>query len=322
QASGQGVDSPFEAQVIRALRARGHQVEGQVGTAGYFIDIGVKDPDQPGRYLLGIECDGASYHSSRSARDRDRLRQSVLEGLGWRFHRIWSTDWFRHPDQELARIETAIAAAREDQPAPRRSAVVAEPVLQRQAETKDEAQPLAEPYRLAALPDLSRRQLTDQGVEALAQLLQAVVAVESPIHESDAQRRVMGAFGVTRAGSRVNAVLDGALDWGVRWGHFVRRDGFLWRDAEQVANVRDRRALESGLRRIEGIAPEELDAALCESLRLGFSLAADAAVSSALSLLGFGRATSKLQEPLRERLDVLVATGRVSQQGEAYRLAT
>jgi superfamily I DNA and/or RNA helicase len=90
--TGREADSPFELEVMLALRERGYQMEPQVGTAGYFIDIGVKDPEYPGRYVLAIECDGASYHSARSARDRDRLRQGVLESLGWRFHRIWGTD--------------------------------------------------------------------------------------------------------------------------------------------------------------------------------------------------------------------------------------
>ena len=105
-------DSPFEDAVIQALRAHGYQLEPQVGTAGFFVDIGVVNPDRPGSYLLGIECDGATYHSSRSARDRDRLRQEVLERLGWRLHRIWSTEWFRKPQVELERAIAAIEEAR------------------------------------------------------------------------------------------------------------------------------------------------------------------------------------------------------------------
>ena len=65
----------------------------QYGASGYPIDFAAKHPTQPGRMVLAIECDGAAYHSSRSARDRDRLRQEPLERLGWRFHRIWSQDW-------------------------------------------------------------------------------------------------------------------------------------------------------------------------------------------------------------------------------------
>ena len=75
------------------------------------LDLGVRHPDWPYGYILGVECDGAPYHSSRSSRDRDRLRQEVLEGLGWRLHRIWSTDWFRNPRKEIEVLKEALDAA-------------------------------------------------------------------------------------------------------------------------------------------------------------------------------------------------------------------
>lgn len=93
-ASERWFDSPFEAHVHAVLEAKGYAVEKQIGVAGYFVDLAIKDPLCPNRYVLGIECDGASYHSSRSARDRDRLREQVLSERGWTLHRIWSTDWF------------------------------------------------------------------------------------------------------------------------------------------------------------------------------------------------------------------------------------
>lgn len=88
-------DSPFEDHVIEAVKSLGYEAVPQVGVSSYFIDIGVKHPSYPFGYICGIECDGASYHSSKSARDRDRLREEVLNRLGWSLHRIWSTDWFR-----------------------------------------------------------------------------------------------------------------------------------------------------------------------------------------------------------------------------------
>lgn len=109
--TGRPPDSPFEEEVRLALEAKGYRVAAQVGQAGFFIDLAVIDPDQPGRYRLGIECDGATYHSALSARDRDRLRQQVLEGLGWKIHRVWSTDWFHNPGREIERLEAAIKAA-------------------------------------------------------------------------------------------------------------------------------------------------------------------------------------------------------------------
>lgn len=104
RATGRDVDSEFEAQVADQLRKHGYELECQVGVAGFFIDLAVIDPHQPGRYLLGIECDGATYHSSRWARDRDRLREAVLTDHGWQLYRIWSTDWFQSQDEQLRKL--------------------------------------------------------------------------------------------------------------------------------------------------------------------------------------------------------------------------
>ncbi|MBL9088359.1 MAG: DNA helicase, partial [Planctomycetia bacterium] len=108
-------ESPFEEDVRRTLVERGWEVQPQVGCSGYRVDLGVKDPDAPGRFLLGIECDGAMYHSGKTARDRDRLRQAVLEGLGWRIHRVWSTDWWHAKDEETTRLLAALAESRRPQ---------------------------------------------------------------------------------------------------------------------------------------------------------------------------------------------------------------
>lgn len=101
-------ESPFEMEVLRALRDKGWTVHPQVGCSGYRVDMAVVHPQEPGRYLLGIECDGASYHALPTARDRDRLRQIVLEGLGWKLHRIWSTDWWNDPQRETEKLAAAL----------------------------------------------------------------------------------------------------------------------------------------------------------------------------------------------------------------------
>lgn len=105
-------ETGFEHAVLKALTKRGWEVDTQVGFAGYRVDLAVRDPDTPGRYVLGIECDGAAYHSAKTARDRDRLRQSVLESLGWRIERIWSLEWRLNADRCIQAIEHAIAEAR------------------------------------------------------------------------------------------------------------------------------------------------------------------------------------------------------------------
>lgn len=99
------VESPFEEAVQAALSAKGWELHSQIGVSGFRIDLGVRHPDHAGTWLVGVECDGARYHSSATARDRDRIRQAVLEGLGWSILRIWSTDWFRNPQATAERVD-------------------------------------------------------------------------------------------------------------------------------------------------------------------------------------------------------------------------
>jgi very-short-patch-repair endonuclease/DNA polymerase III delta prime subunit len=101
-------ESPFESAVSRALREIGWNVHPQVGVSAYRIDLGIVHPDKPGNYLAGIECDGAMYHSSAVARERDKIRQSVLEGLGWTLFRLWSTDWWTHQTKALDTLHGAL----------------------------------------------------------------------------------------------------------------------------------------------------------------------------------------------------------------------
>ncbi|WP_215455072.1 DUF3320 domain-containing protein [Streptomyces sp. ATCC 21386] len=109
-------ESPFEEEVIDVLRGWGYEVQPQVGVAGFRIDMAVRHPGAPGTYALGIECDGAMYHSSRAARDRDRLREAVLRDLGWKLHRIWGTDWYRNRRDAMARLRAAVEAACAEDP--------------------------------------------------------------------------------------------------------------------------------------------------------------------------------------------------------------
>jgi hypothetical protein len=110
--TGEEPDSDFERWFLSRLKSASYEAHAQVGVAKYRIDIGVVHPDKPGSYILGLECDGATYHSSKSARDRDRLRQDVLEGLNWRIYRVWSTDWYRDPEREFSRLVERIERLR------------------------------------------------------------------------------------------------------------------------------------------------------------------------------------------------------------------
>jgi very-short-patch-repair endonuclease len=101
-------ESPFEIAVARALREKGWEVHPQVGVSAYRIDLGIVHPDKAGAYLAGVECDGATYHSSALARERDLIRESVLSGLGWTLFRIWSTDWWINSEAALDRLHKSL----------------------------------------------------------------------------------------------------------------------------------------------------------------------------------------------------------------------
>lgn len=101
----------FELSVGAALKELGWNVEHQIGEAGFFIDLGIRHPQRPGCFVIGIECDGATYHSAKSARDRDRLRESILRDRGWNLVRVWSTDWFRNRHNEIERLHSRIQDA-------------------------------------------------------------------------------------------------------------------------------------------------------------------------------------------------------------------
>jgi very-short-patch-repair endonuclease len=102
------MESPFEQAVAAQLERRGWQIVPQVGVSGFRIDLGIRHPDHSGLYLAGIECDGATYHSSATARDRDKVREQVLRGLGWTILRVWSTDWWFNAEEAIERLNLAL----------------------------------------------------------------------------------------------------------------------------------------------------------------------------------------------------------------------
>ena len=208
-------DSPFETAVIRMLRDYGWVVHPQVGCSGYRIDIGVVDPRAPGRYLLGIECDGRSYHSGATARDRDRLRQHVLEGLGWRIHRIWSTDWWMDPEGQIKKMTVLLqnllaeesAQDTQKQPIADTPSVHENPVVVTEApDTPYPAAPIAAipMFTPVVLDSHQQRYFYDHHSASIltAQILQ-VVEGEGPISDTLLFRKIARSWGLERTGSRI-----------------------------------------------------------------------------------------------------------------------
>lgn len=324
-------DSLFEEQVLAALQREGYTVHGQVGCAGFFLDLAVVDDEHPGRYLLGIECDGAAYHNARSARDRDRLRQAVLEGLNWTIHRIWSTDWFRNPLRELKKVVEAIACAKERMTKPveadtERAEPESENVEVIRADEELYSLP-TEPasghrsgvkYQMAKFQiNLGNTELYLVSARQLAAWVSQVVDIESPVFWLEATRRVAVAAGIARIGSRIQEAFQQAIQTGTRLGRFKVKDGFLWRADMETPAVRDRSDLSQSCKKIDYVAPEEIREAILQVARESFGGTPIEIAHGACRLLGFGRVTDDVRVVIDQNRDALVAAGVLEQRGES-----
>lgn len=316
------VSTPFEEVVSMSLKERGYVVRERVGSAGYHIDLAVVDQKHPGRYILGILCDGKSYASAKSATDRDRLRKEVLEGMGWKLYQIWSIDWYRNPAAELqsliAHIEKLRLQVEEDDMVEQELEQELQELV-REARSEDDTQKPSF-YEVAVLPgDIARSDLYEQSAGNLGRWVTEVVAKESPVHQDEVIRRLAEAYGVSKIGSRVRAVVSDAIRYAEQVGMIERRGDFLWLPGHREVVVRDRSNLSASSRKVSYIAPEELHHALAQVVREAVAIQPLAATVLVAKLFGFGRLTEDIRAHLLAGIQTAVAAGYVTQDGEFLR---
>jgi very-short-patch-repair endonuclease len=321
-------DSVFEEQVARALQGLGYDVHPQVGLAGFFIDLAIADPDRPGRFVLGIECDGASYHSSRSARDRDRLRQAVLEDHGWIIHRIWSTDWFQRPQEQLKRTVAAIEAAKAELDARldrgtashERAVPIEIVTIDRHEVTEIGLVPEtggARLYQEAGFPVPSATyELHEVPLGLMAELVCNVVKVEGPVHHDEIVARLRTLWGLQRAGGRIQSAVERGIATAVREGRILDAEDFC-AVLEGEVGVRDRSAVASlTLRKPEMLPPMEIQAAALMFVRANMGAARDELVQGMARLFGFKATSAQLRAVLEAQVDGMLAGGVLEMRGE------
>lgn len=307
--TGETADSPFEDDVADVIRSLGYLVDPQVGSSGFRIDMGVRHPDRPGTYVLAVECDGATYHSALWARERDRLRQEVLEHLGWRFHRIWSTDWFYNRRSEVERLGTALASAGEIAEAGARvagaNAMQASSTMPGEPHLMEFEIPEAElkqmpSYQRAHFPMSTRQEPHEVAVSMLADLAQRIVAAEGPIHIEEASRRLAACFGKEKAGARILTATQRALLHAQANSSGLLSDGTFWytREQAEIPPVRDRSAENGATLKAANISMLEIKAALTIARNDNAGGTDDDLIRSAARLLGFRRVGSDLQARL------------------------
>lgn len=296
-------DSEFELDVCDFLRSKGYCVDTQVGCSGFRIDLGLKQPDSSD-YVLAIECDGATYHSSKNARDRDRLRQEILERMGWKFYRIWSTDWFQNKSVAQEHLLEAVAEAVAN------PAKVAErPAVEYSAETFEK--PAAEDhFEFPTYEKADAQKILEQyGLDFMG-IVKAMLEIESPISEELLLKGIVGYFGRQKVTSPVRKEYERKIRVCDTYG-VTRRNGFLYLDGKDIQFRRQDVGGSDAKRNIDDIAPEELAAGMFEVLKRNVSIDKCDLYRYLANLCGVTRVTGSVSKAMDAALDELERWDRV-----------
>jgi len=328
----QAETNDFEEAVAEALRQCDFKVDEQVGVAGYRIDLAIRDPRDRSRYLLGVECDGASYHSARTARDRDLLRQEILRSQGWRLHRLWSTEWFRDRDKALQgvlrSVEVALQAPAGESPeASARSIPPPKPHQEPRGDLEGTThKPVGEPNRRfgpgqpyrkyrAARPLDSQGIMDRRRVSEVAMQIAEVVRFEGPIHEEILLERLKEIYDVARAKSRIQENVRQATVIAVR-RHGLRHDStrrFLCAGTESVASFR---VSADGVERSIGqLPPEEIEFAVLYVVEDQFGFPREHLPRAVAEVFQLGRTNAGVAETVGDVVDGLIERGRLRLSG-------
>lgn len=318
--TGECADTPFEEDVADVVRSLGFIADPQVGSSGFKIDIGVRHPDRPGTYILAVECDGATYHSALWARERDRLRQDVLEHLGWLFHRIWSTDWFYSRTSEIQRLTTALVEARERAKAGIRieGANMARSVSQAAVQLEPDKFEIPDvilrqmpPYQRATFLTRTWQEPHEVPIATLAELATRIVQAEGPIHQEEVARRIATSFGKEKAGSRIVSATLVALKAAQRRVDDLLADAGFWFTRAQAEEppVRDRSVESGATLKASSISMLEIEAALRIARDDSAGGNGTELVRAAARLLGFRRVGPDLQTRIASALEKLNEAG-------------
>lgn len=310
-ASGQDqFDSYFEQEVCDFLRENGFTVDTQVGCSSYKIDLGLRKPDSS-NYVLAIECDGATYHSSRNARDRDSLRQHVLEKMGWQFYRIWSTDWYRNPVVEKERLLQAAkdAVSRTDTPAEFTKGTAA-PVFEAVPETvetmfstvvKESTFSFPEYKQLDAMSVIYKHMTSHKYRVTVQSAIREILETEAPLSEEFLLKRIVGYYNREKV---TKVVVDEYEQEMYRCGNMgiIRRNGFLYLQEMNEIKLR----VPGDRREIKYVSIEELADGFYTLIEKNITASKEGLYKTMTNLLGFSRTGDAILSRYETALQVLI----------------
>ncbi|WP_435348555.1 DUF5797 family protein [Haloarchaeobius sp. HRN-SO-5] len=298
-------EAPFEEAVYEALESEGYDVVSNVGSSSYSIDLAIEHPTQPGKFVLGIECDGAAYHSSKTARDRERTRRLVLEDLGWTIHRIWSPDWTSNQEREIRKIDETVEALLDGQQVSSDPADVPsyEPEVT-EVGSKTEHEEIIE-YEEPSLEWDDRYDPDVQGMDqANRNSIQDAVLQNGPIEYDTAMRTYLDVWAQSRAGKKVQRIFRNRLDELEKRGAVYEQGEFLWPPLDEL-EFRIRVNTESASRTIDEIPIEEIAKAIALILQEGGEIEEDDLVLETTRMIGYQRRGNRIETRIRDALDLL-----------------
>jgi len=320
-------ESDFEIAVKEALEYRGYQVDSQVGFSGFRIDLGVRHPDFPNQYILGIECDGATYHSHRTARDRDRLRQEILTRLGWQIHRIWSTDWIRDPETAINLVIQRINDLKvRGQTGPSTSGNSKESNPGRDKyftpsfNTSD-----SKKFNMAEIPTykpyvpqkrkpsewLYMAEKSSKHRQGLFEDIMAIVNQEWPIHFQAICNRICEIYGLQKVGGHIQEIIEKILEDPSYRKHFVRRGDFVFVSTNCRVKPRAPQTGEKA-RPIEWVSIEELAVAAEWLLTEEFGMPPDVLLRETAHIMGYKHTGANVEDRVNKAIKLLLKEGRAS----------
>lgn len=308
--TGKEADSLFEEEVAHELRQRGYEIINQVGSAGFYVDLGVRTPTSNGEFVLGIECDGATYHSARSARDRDRTRQLVLERIGWNIHRVWSTDWFKNREKEVSKLLESIKFHSKNGSTSNDKATKSSySNYERIKVDHIEKEAFNSKYLEASIinynsvkKDYQAKFSRDDLVEAI---IYKIVDVESPIYKEIVYKKVADELGYGRVGSNIRYNLDVTVVNMNKNKIVILKNNFLYKVDSEVT-VRNRESLSNDLKKIDMIAPEEIQKAIIETIKLTYGGDFESIIKEVGNNLGFNRVTENIFDSIKIEVDACI----------------
>ena len=321
-------ESPLEEDVAKAIQEMGYVTVPQVGCSGYRIDLGVVDPANPGRFIVGVECDGASYHSSYCARDRDRLRQDILEGMGWTIYRIWAPSWVTSRKTEIQSLHERIETARQESSSPSPLfSPVPPPTTTMPGPPQVETQPskaldikklIGNEYVVAKLrPKYKFRVVFENDLiygnpywTDFVRLLTEVVRVEGPVHLDCATQRISDVSYFERSSSRVASAVRIAARRCAKAGLLEIRGEFLWPVGAGSVRVRTPNPLrKESQRKPELIPPEEIREAMRQIVGYALSVPVEGLVAETARLFGFGKTGEQIRQILTAQVTQMIDEG-------------